>query len=153
MTEAAIQSKIQASIQSMAAFEDAQVTINDNSIIDAAGSGTKTAVYAIIYTSDDFDSTQEAKTPENTWNIPVMLIVAFVDWKTSLDAMTTLRDALLTEINSTTEANRSAAGLNITSVRSESPIDGIYDQFVDFDDPTSVPDFLSQRILFIAEEY
>jgi len=153
MTEAAIQLKIQASIQSMAAFEDAQVVINDNSILDAAGSGAVAAVYAIIYTSDEFLSTQEAKTPDNTWQIPVMIIVAFVDWKTGLDAMTTIRDALLTEINSTTEANRSAAGLNITSVRSESPIEGIYDANVDFNDPSSVPDFLSQRIIFVAEEY
>jgi len=152
MTEATIHTKLKAMFQSMTALSNAQVVINDNSILDAGGSALAAAVYAIIYTSDEFISKQEVQTPETTWSVPVLLVVAFVDWETSLNAFTTLRDAVLAEINSTIEGNRVAAGLNISEVRSETPIEGIFDAFVDFD-TNSTPDFLSQRIIFKAEEY
>ena len=152
MTEATRHTSIQTSLQSMAAFTDAQVVINDNSVLDGQGSALANAVYAIIYSSDEFSSVQESKTPQTRWDIPVMIVVAFVDWETSMNAFTTLRDAVLAEFNSTSEANRCGDGVYISEIRSESPIEGIFDAFIDFDQD-SVPDYLSQRVIFVTEEY
>lgn len=150
MTEAARLTSIQSSLQSMDAFENAEVVINDNSVLDKDSSGYGN--YAVVYSSDGFSSMQETKTPQTRWDIPVMIVVPFDDWKTSLDAFTTLRDAVLTEFNSTSEANRCGAGVYISEIRADSPIEGIFDAFIDFDQD-SVPDYLSQRMIFVTEEY
>ena len=150
MTEAARLTSIQSSLQSMSAFTNAQVVINNISILDEDASGYGN--YAIVYSSDDFDSMQETKVPQTRWDVSVMIVVAFVDWETSLNAFTTLRDAVLAEFNSTSEANRCGDGVYISTIRAESPIEGMFDAFIDFT-PDSVPDFISQRMIFVTEEY
>jgi hypothetical protein len=152
MTEKARAESIQDSLQSMTEFTDAQVTINDNTVLDAKGSMAEGANYAIIYTSDTFRSVQRTRVPETDWNIPVLLVVVFETWEQAFTALRDLRDAVLAEFNSMSESNRTSDGAYISEIRSEGNIQAIYDSFVDFENE-QVPDFLGQRIVFITEEY
>ena len=152
MTEVARMESIQDSLQSMDEFTDAQVVINDNSVLDIGGSAVAGQNYAIIYNSDNFISRQDSRTPQTNYDILVMLVVSFENWKETLDDFRALRQAVLDEFNSTSEDNRVADGVHIPEIRAETPIEGIFDAFIDFDQD-SVPDYLSQRLIFVTEEY
>ena len=102
--------------------------------------------------SDNFVSRQETRTPQTNYDIPVLLAIAFENWEDTLNDFVTLRQAVLDEFNSTSEANRCGDGVHIPEIRSETPVDGIYDAFTDFT-PDSVPDFLGQVLIFVTEEY
>lgn len=152
MSEIAIITSIKDSLISMDEFSSATVVVNDNSVLDGGGSAIAGKVYAIIYTSDDFRSTQETITEEMEWSIPVMIVVAFDDWKSSLDAFITIRQAVLDEFNSKSEANRVSDGTYISEIRSETPVEGIFDAFTDFSED-SIPDYLAQRLIFATKEF
>ena len=149
MTELTIITKIAVALRTLDEFDDADVVDNDSSILDQSVAG---APYAIIYTSDNFLSEQTTLIEENSWDIPVLLVVEFEDWETSMIAFRALRQTVLDLFNENSSAdNRTADGLYIPRIRSDSPIEGVYDMH-DFSDQ-SVPDFLSQRIIFEVEEF
>ena len=68
MSEKLIQEGIQDAIQAMDAYANADVVINDWTILDQADSA---APYVIIENSDTFKAPQTAGDPSRTWEIPV----------------------------------------------------------------------------------
>ena len=149
MSETTVITKIATALKTLNDFADADVVFNDASILDDSAAN---APYVIIYTSDGFLSEQSVMTEENSWDIPILLVIEFEDWETSMNAFRALRQTVLDLFNENSSVdNRSGDGLHIPIIRSDSPIEGIYDA-QDFSDQ-SVPDFLSQRIIFESKEY
>lgn len=152
MSEYTIQQGIQAAIQAMSEFDNADVTINDWTVLDQPNEG---APYVIIESSDDFASTQDTVTPETTWFIPVTLYEYFTEWSTALNNLRTRRQAIIDKINSGNQ--RSAGGLagtSVRSVRSGGPIGYVYDRYIAEDQVAdAMPIFLSQQIIFEVLEF
>ncbi len=152
MSEQTIQEDIQDTIQAMSQFSSTDVVINDWSILDGE---VVAAPYIIIENSDQVVSRQDVKTANTRWDIPITLIVQFVDWTASLNEFRNRRQALINQFNGTDDyrsAGTSATTANV--IRSDGPIDYIYDVY---GDPEIVqeaePVFISQRILFEFEEF
>ena len=152
MSETTIQTGIQTAIRAMSEFDNADVVINDWSILDQSSSA---APYVIIENADEFTSKQDTVTPDNTWQIQVTLIERFDNWKSSLDNLRTRRQAIIDKIN--TDTIRSAGGLaNVTidEVRAGGPIGYIYNRYLtDEQMAEALPAFLSQLIILSAEEF
>ena len=153
MTEATIQAGIQDVIQSMGEFATASVVLNDYSIYDQSSSK---APYVLIQTADDFSSRQDAPTAITTYMIPVTLVEKFTDWPTTLNNLTTRRDALLTKFNAVGTA-RSADGLEATSInaiRPAGPIAFVYDAYLsESEQAEALPVFVAQTLIFETEEF
>lgn len=153
MSEATIQSGIQAVIQAMTEFSDGDVVINDWSILDQ---GNSAAPYVIIENADEFVSRQDAPSDQTTWQIKITLIEKFIDWDTTLNYFRTRRQAIIDKINAVGTA-RSAGGLAATTidvVRSGGPIGYIYNRYIPDDQlAEAMPDFISQLIILETEEF
>ena len=152
MTEKNIQDGIQDTLQSMTEFADADVVVNDWSILDR---GSTAAPYVIIENSDGFTSTQGTMTGNVSYEIPVTLVEAFSalkGWKTTLDNFLTRRDAIITKYNAVGAA-RAANGLSavdIHTIRTDGPPEPWYRGEVD---PTmSNPTYYIQRFIFEVDE-
>lgn len=154
MSEVTIMEGIQTSIQSMSEFADVDVVINDWDILDQVGA-KKQAPYVIIEISDDFESLQNTVTPNNTWNIKVTLIEAFVKkWKPTLDDLGTRRQAIIDKIND--GSNRSAGGLDGTSINSiiaGGPVTEVTRRYPLDPGEAVPPDYLAQPIILEVEEF
>jgi len=152
MSEATIKTGLATAIRAMSEFATADVVLDDWSVLDLPSSN---APYAIIETSDDFVSRQDTMEPVTRWEIPITLIVEFVDWSSSMVELGTLRQALIDKIN--TDDIRSAGGLEgvtIDELRSSSPVTPMYDQYLSQEEASdSEPTYLGQRIVAISEEY
>ena len=153
MSEATIQTGIQTQIQAMAEFADADVKINDWSILDQ---GNAAAPYVIISDADTFVSRQDSKTAVTTWEIVVTLCEAFTDWTTTLNNLRTRRQALIDNFNAVGDA-RSADGLaavTVDEIRSEGPITPYYGPYLRADDMAeALPQFLNQSMIFVTQEF
>lgn len=150
--EKLIQEGLQVALQTLDEFADIDIVINDWSILDAS---TTNAPYIIIVNADEFESRQDVPTPETTWSIGLLLVVPFIDWKTSYDAIRDMRQIIIDKINSSTV--RSAGGLeavNIVEVHSGSPIVPIDNPYLLWEDiENALPDFVGQLVLLECEEY
>lgn len=153
MTEATIQAGIQDVIQSMIEFANADVVINDWGILDQSSSD---APYVLITSADNFTSRQDVTTAETTYEIPVMLIERFTDWKETYDNLTTRRDAILTKFNAVGTA-RSADGLTATTVdviRPAGEITQLYDSYLSPEElAEALPTFIAQTLIFEVTEF
>jgi len=151
--EAGIQTGIQAILQSMTEFADADVVINDWSVLDQPN---ENAPYVIISNADEFDSKQDVKTAETTWQEVITLVEAFSDWATTLNNLRTRRQAIIDKFNAVGSA-RSAGGLAATTMdrlRSEGPITPYYGPYVPQDQlAEAMPIYLMQSLLMQVEEY
>lgn len=152
MSEATIQSGIQAAIQAMSEFADADVVINDYRFKDQP---TANAPYVLIENSDDFTSDQDASTPQNTWFVPVTLFERFSDWKETYDNFRTRRQAILDKINS--GSVRTAGGLsgtNVRRVRNDGSISYVYQKYLPPEqEQFATPMFIAQRMILETEEF
>ena len=152
MSESSIQTGLQAAIQSMFEFADADVVINDWSILDNSNAN---APYVIIENADEFTSRQDVMTPVTKWSEKITLIEKFEDWDTTLNGLRTRRQAIIDKIN-TGEA-RSAGVLEavtIDEISSGGPIGYIYNRYIpDEQINEELPAFLSQLIILACEEY
>lgn len=155
-TEAALQSAIQTILQSITGtFASADVVINDWSILDGP---RDSAPFAIIENSDDFSGLQRTSDANTRRDIPVTLAVRLGPdtWKEAQDNFRDAREAILSKFNEVGTA-RSAGGLegvDITEIRSAGPIGYIYPIYVEpQNQPFVNPDFVSQRIIFVVEEF
>lgn len=153
MTEATIQAGIQDVIQSMSEFANADVIINDWGIFDQPNVH---APYVLITSADNFISRHDAPTAETTYEIPVMLVERFTDWKETYDNLTTRRDALLTKFNAAGTA-RSANGIAATTVdviRPDGPIAYLYNAYLSPEElAEALPEFVAQTLIFEVTEY
>ena len=153
MSELILQQAIQAKIQAMSEFADADVRINDWS---ALGESNENAPYVIIETADSFSSRQDSLTPNNKWDEKVTLVEKFVDWPTTLNNLQTRRQALIDQFNTVGSA-RSAngqPGVTADEIRSDGPITPVYPAYLtDEQIAEALPIFLEQRMIFAFEEF
>ncbi len=153
MSEAAIQAGVQTILRAMAEFADADVVINDYRILDQS---TLEAPYAIIGTSDDFESRQDTREEVNRWSIPVTLVERFTDWATSLNNLRDRRQAIIDKFNAL--LGERAAGLSgsltCDVIRGDGPIVPRYPPDLQpGHDQEAMPVFLSQDIILEFEEF
>lgn len=148
MSEYTIQQGIQTFIQSMSEFADADVVINDWSLLDQS---TTLAPYVIIENSDDFKTMWRTKSAEASWNIPITLLEAFSDWKTTLDNFRTRRQAILDAFDTSPGA---VPGLTVDTIRNDGAIGQVYAAYMTPEQAANaLPVFLSQRIILEAQEF
>lgn len=153
MSEKLIQEGVQDVIQAMDEFANADVVINDYTPFDLSNLN---APYVIIENCDDVESTQDGRVANTTWNIHLILIERFTDWKTTQDNFRDRRQALLDEFNAEGNA-RSAGGLaatNIKAIRTRGPIVEWYDPMLaENQRELAVPVFLFQWLILVTEEF
>lgn len=157
MSEYAVQTALQVLFQGMAAFDDADVVINDWRILDGS---TQAAPFVIIETGDEIGSVQTSRYAETTYSIKVYLFETFTTWKETLDNFTTRRDAILTLFNDSSTGNRAAGSVDAASVaidieeiRASSGVEPWYTRYVSAEDAANaVPNYLWQLLIFQAKE-
>lgn len=151
--EAAIQTGIQAQIQALVEFADADVVINDWGVLDGS---TENAPYVIISNADTFNSKQDTTSAETSWEIPVSLFEKFDSWPLTENALRDRRQALIDKFNAIGNA-RSAGGLmsvSINGIRNEGPITPYYGIYLtDAQMAETLPVFLFQTLIFSVEEF
>lgn len=146
-TEKQLQEGIQDSVQAIATFANSNVTINEWDLLDQP---IANAPYFIIGNADEWLSEQDTVTVAGGWEIPATLVVAFDDWKESLDAFRDARQAIIDKFGEVGTA-RSAGGyegVNIRRLRPAGPISYIT---ADPDDNTALPVFITQIFVFEIE--
>lgn len=132
MSEATLQATVATALRALSDFADADVTVNDWSILDQS---TTRAPYAIIETADAFQYLG-AITPL-VWSIPVNLFVAFSDWTQAKNDMRDLRQSVIATL---------AGQCDTSNIRADGRISEWYDQYADA--KSAEPVYLSQRIIF-----
>lgn len=152
MSELTIQNAVKATIQAMSEFADADVVINDWSILDDPNAN---APYVLIETADDFVSRQMTMTPETTWQIRVTLIERFEDWETTYNNLRTRRQAIIDEFNEV-GANRSPGGGAVICrvIRNGSPVLPLFNpNLPPAQRGNSDPIFITQLLIMEVEEF
>lgn len=157
MSEYAVQTALQTYLQSLSAFDTADVVINDWALLD---SQLANAPFVIIETGDDFTSVQTSKIEQTTYSIKVYLFEAFTTWKATLDNLTTRRDAILALFNNSATGARAAGSvdgadraIDIEEIRSASGVQPWYQHYVSQEDAANaVPNYLWQLMIFTAKE-
>lgn len=152
--ELAIAQGIQTLIQAMAEFADADVVINDWSVLD---SPNPNAPYVILATADEFESKMDSAADQTKWSIPVALYEYFTDWPNTLNNFRTRRQAIIDLFNSAASNARSAGGLDavqVNVIRSEGPIMPYYAPYTPSHQiPEALPVYLHQTWIFEVEEW
>lgn len=126
LQETNIQTGLQTAIQAMTEFADADVVINDWTILDQT---VASAPYVLILNSETFEIPQATNEP-GQWSIPIVIFAAFTEWKATLDDLRAKRLALCDQIN--TSNYRSAGGLEgvvIQTIRGGGPPMYVYDVY------------------------
>jgi len=134
-------------------FDASSVVIDDFSILD--GSRDRSP-FLILETPDEFISTQQTRTPETIWEIPVTLFVKFTDWTESYQIFRETRFAVIDLMNGV--SGERAAGLatpvNIRDIRNSTLIMPWYDPSLNAEQRIeALPLYLFQTIAFQTVEY
>ena len=152
MSEQAIQLGIQAALQAMPEFEDADVVINDWSPLD---NYVGKSPYVIIENADNFTARQDTHVPNTIWEEKATLIEPFSEWKKTLDNLRTRRQAIIDKIN--TAPVRSAGGLQsvtIDEIRASTNITAYLDPYTPNEMlQEAMPIYLMQTLILVCEEY
>lgn len=145
MNEKTAQESLQTWLQGLSIFADVDVTINDYSIFDGpAGEGP----FAVIENSDDFNSSQDGYTPNDSWSIPVLLIVPFTFDKETLDNFRDYRQDIINEANDRTGNRTPVAGADVASIRSGTKVLHWYGDGVQETEPGTFPLYVFQQLIF-----
>jgi hypothetical protein len=153
MNETAVQAAIQTTLKAMTEFADADVVINDWSLLDQS---SLAAPYVIITNAVNINSGQDTADEQATYTIPVTLIERFTHWKASLDNMRTRREAVFNAFigNTNVRSANGLAGTNIKAVRTEGPITEYYDRGLAAEQmAVAMPAFLQQTLALDVEEF
>ena len=153
MTELAVQQGLQTIIRALSEFADADVVINDWTVLDGGVAG---APYVIIFTADTFRARQYSTSEQTWWNVPVRMVEAFTDWETTLNNFSAHRQAIIDAMNAlgTARAAGQATPVTIDEIRSEGPITPYYDPYLSAEQlPEATPIYLYQDLIFATEEY
>ncbi len=153
MTELAIQQGLQTWIRSMADFADADVVLNDWSVLDGESAN---APYGIISDADTFRANLNTTASKGgTWDIVVTLCEWFTDWPTTLNNFRTRRQAIIDAARLTNAGSAGGiAGTAINEIRSEGgiiPYNPIYNR--EGYNPEVLPRYLIQHMIFACEEF
>lgn len=151
MNETAVQAAIQTTLKAMSEFADADVVINDWSILDQS---SLAAPYVIITNAADINEARDTTDAQTAYTVPVTLVERFTNWADTLNGLRNRREAIF---NAFTGAARSANGLegtNFTRVRTASPILEYYDRGLSSEQlAVALPVFLQQDIAIDVEEF
>lgn len=153
MSEATLAAALVAELQAVSVFSADDVTDNDWSVLD---SSVLEAPFAIVEVADTFVSRRDVTTAETSYEIGVRIFERFIDWDTTAVALRATRDAILTYFNAVgdSRAFSQTGAIDVTEIRSGSPIEPYYDRYQDADEEQeSLPIFLSQLIIFEVQEY
>lgn len=152
--EGVIQEGIRATMADMDAFSDypESVVINDWSIFDIP---IIEGPFALIENSDNVRAIQDTVTSEVRWEIPVVLLVAFDDWKVSRNAIRDLRSAVLRAF---VNAKRSPgttddSPVDVKVIRTDGPIYEVNMAYEGQENTADIlPTYLAQRLIFEADQ-
>ena len=153
MRETTIQAAIQAKIQSMAEFADADVVINDWSLLDQS---SLAAPYVIISNAVGITARKDTAAEQVTYGIPITLIERFTNWKPTLDNLRTRREAIFNAYAANDNA-RSAGGLEgvtIDVIRTDGPEEPYFDRGLSAEQQAvALPVFIQQTLVLDVEEF
>lgn len=122
MNQLTYQSAVQDTIQALSEFGDADVVINDYSILDGP-----VDEYVIIENLQTGRITEGMGGVEaGTFELPFAIYVPFVDWKTSLDTLRNREDAVINGFNGDDWSASGTPNVAIMFVRLENRIE-LYD--------------------------
>lgn len=148
-TEFQLQEGVQTCLRTLSAFSNADVTINDWSILDGSSAN---APFLIIENSETFEDRQSVKTPGTVWQLPVVLYERFVNWKDTSNNFRLHRQAILDAFDNADGNFRTAGGLPgvmINRIRSSEAPGAVFHPDID---PRLRPDadplFLAQKLIF-----
>lgn len=148
MSEKAVQEGIQDAIQSLTGFANADVVINDWTILDQT---VASGPYAIIRNSDTFSNDASINT-NTTWHVPIEIYEAFTEWDASSGAF---RDTRQTVIDAFSGVNRSAGGIVgmlVKDVHSGADVEYYYGPHAEHEELAD-PIFIAQSIILVCEEF
>lgn len=142
-----IQLVVQSAIRASATFSKDDVPISDYGILDGA---IENAPYAIIKVANEFEIQYRTVIPEQSWQIPVQLYVAFDDWDISEMDMSNARQDLIDAVT----VGGALVGLTLRAIRQGSDILPVYNTYVSENEiPEMLPIFLMQEILLDCEVF
>lgn len=151
-SESAIQSGIATWIRAMSEFADADVVINDWSVLDKESAN---APYVIISDADSFRVNLDANDDTGSWDEVVTLCEWFTDWPTTLNNFRTRRQAIIDAARSSNAGSAGGiAGVRIAEIRAEGgiiPYNPIYNR--QEYNPEVLPRYLIQHMIFACEEF
>jgi len=149
MDEKTAQESMQDWLQALVTFADADVTINDYSLFDSPQAG---GPFVIIENSDGFGSVHDGYTPQDVWEIPVLLLVAFAIGDdpdtTTFNNFRDTRQIIINEANDRTGNRTPVAGSDVTRIRNGTPIISWYQAGADPNQPGSYPSYIMQQLIF-----
>jgi len=149
MSEKSIAEALQDTFQALETYENADVVINDWSILNRS---FLCAPFIHIETAGEFEARKDTYNDQTTWNIPVTLLVRYKNNEDAYNDFRKYRQEILNTMN--TDGNRSA-GLNavtIDIIYSDGGIDGVFNKEVQ-NPEYAIPDLIAQRMIFVAEEF
>ncbi|HEY4723226.1 MAG TPA: hypothetical protein VII92_15330, partial [Anaerolineae bacterium] len=137
----------------MSEFADADVVINDWSVLDGESTG---APYVIVSDADSFRANLNTTASKGgTWDEVVTLCEWFTDWPTTLNNFRTRRQAIIDAARLTNSGSAGGiAGTSINEIRSEGgiiPYNPIYNR--DGYNSEVLPRYLIQHMIFACEEF
>ena len=160
INESAVQTAVAVFIRTLTEFADADVVINDYSILD--GSIDKFPV-VIVTTADNFRATPATGGERNDFfEVPVVLYEKFIigkdaagkGWQKSLDNLRDRRQAIVDKVFTGSNSSIGTAGLKVNEVRNEGPIDSLYNpKLNEVQLKDAMPIMLSQTIIISLESF
>jgi hypothetical protein len=142
VTEKQLQEGLQTKIQSLTAFTNDYVVINDYSLLDEKRTVEK---IFIIENSDSPEALQSTgDRGYGSFTIPGTMAVRFDDWKESLNSFRDTRQEIFSLFNSTTGAR----SLGLSSVTVDSVTTSGAPNYLNVNDAAQLPIWITQRINF-----
>lgn len=151
MSEATLQADLQRELLRLSAlFSTGDVVVSDWGILDGS---SQAAPFVIIGVTDTFGLSGIGEQWSIIRQIPMALIVRFVDWDTSLLAFRDARQAVLDALVDVDRYNAASAGLawGLRGITAGGTIDPVYDRYNE-SPAESLPVYLSQEIILEVEE-
>lgn len=144
MSESTVQAELQAVIATLEGFdESADVSIGDWSVLDRP---IACAPYAVIRRSQRVSTAKHSlRGFKVTWQVPVVLVVAFDDWDQAENDLGELRQSFLQLL---LVQHPRIGDFAIEEIRDGSDFDGIFAA----NDGGPYPTFLSQELIVVISE-
>ena len=151
MNETAVQAAIQTTLKAMSEFADADVVINDWSILDQS---SLAAPYVIITNAADINEARDTSDAQTAYTVPVTLVERFTNWADTLNGLRNRREAIFNAFTGSARSANGLEGTNFTRVRTVGPIVEYYDRGLSSEQlAVALPVFLQQDIAIDVEEF
>ena len=150
MDEKTAQESLQTWLQGLSEFANADVVINDFSIFDGA---RDKGPFAIISNSDRWRSRQVGSVAEDTWPIPVFLLVPFTKDQETLNTFRDTRQVIINEINDNTGNRTPVPGADISEVFPGTDVMEWFEEGTKPEEFGTFPLYIFQVMLFQVETF